>query len=96
MEYLEGNRRKVIHADREVILSAGAVNSPQLLMLSGVGPERLLTDREINVVLNQPKTLASIYRIICRWIFSIEVRFLPSTISYIRYGAKHGRGYAIY
>ncbi|MHB8533189.1 MAG: GMC family oxidoreductase [Solirubrobacteraceae bacterium] len=41
-------------AEREVILAAGAYNSPQLLMLSGVGePEHLLM-REIEVVLDQP------------------------------------------
>jgi choline dehydrogenase len=41
-------------AEREVILSGGAYNSPQLLMLSGVGPAEHLTMREIEVVLDQP------------------------------------------
>ncbi len=42
------------HAEREVILCAGAYNSPQLLMLSGVGPAEHLMMREIEVLLDQP------------------------------------------
>jgi choline dehydrogenase len=41
-------------AEREVILSGGAYNSPQLLMLSGIGPAEHLTLREIEVLLDQP------------------------------------------
>ncbi|MGO9487499.1 MAG: GMC family oxidoreductase [Solirubrobacteraceae bacterium] len=41
-------------AEREVILAAGAYNSPQLLMLSGVGPAEHLTMREVEVLLDQP------------------------------------------
>lgn len=44
-----------IRADREVVLSAGAYNSPQLLMLSGVGPAALLTALGLPVVLDQPQ-----------------------------------------
>jgi choline dehydrogenase len=43
-----------VHADREVILSGGAVNSPQLLMLSGVGPAEHLRSLDIEVVANLP------------------------------------------
>jgi choline dehydrogenase len=43
-----------LRAEREVILAAGAYNSPQLLMLSGVGEPEHLTMREIDVVLEQP------------------------------------------
>lgn len=37
-EYLSGNRRIKVRADREVVLAAGAFGSPQILMLSGIGP----------------------------------------------------------
>jgi len=43
-----------LRAEREVILCGGAYNSPQLLMLSGVGPADHLTLREIEVRLDQP------------------------------------------
>src|SRR3984893_12388067 len=41
-------------AEREVILCGGAYNSPQLLMLSGVGPAEHLMLREVEVLLDQP------------------------------------------
>jgi choline dehydrogenase len=41
-------------AERETILSAGAYNSPQLLMLSGVGPAEHLAMREIEVAVDLP------------------------------------------
>jgi choline dehydrogenase len=47
-----GHRR--IHAAREVILCAGAVRSPQLLMLSGVGPADALERLGIAVVADRP------------------------------------------
>ncbi len=43
-----------IRAEREVILAAGAYNSPQLLMRSGIGPADLLTALGIPVVVDQP------------------------------------------
>jgi choline dehydrogenase len=43
-----------LRAEREVILCGGAYNSPQLLMLSGVGPAEHLTLREIEPLLDQP------------------------------------------
>jgi choline dehydrogenase len=43
-----------LRAEREVILCGGAFNSPQLLMLSGVGPAEHLAMREIELLLDQP------------------------------------------
>nr|XP_043622517.1 protein HOTHEAD-like [Erigeron canadensis] len=41
-------------AKNEIIVCSGALGSPQLLMLSGIGPEEHLEARNIPVVLNQP------------------------------------------
>jgi choline dehydrogenase len=47
-------------AEREVILCGGAYNSPQLLMLSGIGPAEHLLMREIEVLLDQPAVGANL------------------------------------
>ncbi|CAH0548924.1 unnamed protein product [Brassicogethes aeneus] len=46
--------KKTIYADREVILSAGSLASPQLLMLSGVGPKDHLEDFGVDVIVDSP------------------------------------------
>ena len=43
-----------VTATKEVVLSAGAVNSPQILQLSGIGPAALLKEHGIDVVMDQP------------------------------------------
>ena len=45
---------KHIAADKEVILAAGAINSPKLLMLSGIGDAKALRGLGIDVVENLP------------------------------------------
>jgi len=40
--------------DREVLLSGGAVNSPQLLLLSGIGPAEHLREHSIDVAVHLP------------------------------------------
>jgi choline dehydrogenase len=52
--YLRGGREEKVLAGREVILSGGAINSPQLLQLSGVGPPARLRELGIDVVLDAP------------------------------------------
>ena len=50
VEFRAGGEEKFASAGREVILVAGAIGSPQILQLSGVGPASLLQDRGISVV----------------------------------------------
>lgn len=50
VEYLQAGRREVVRARREVLLCGGAFGSPQLLLLSGVGPADELARHGIAVV----------------------------------------------
>ena len=50
VEIARGARTDTISAGREIIICAGAVNSPQLLMLSGIGPAAELQEHGIDVV----------------------------------------------
>lgn len=52
VEFRHGDAVRRIKAGREVILSAGAVNSPQILQLSGIGDGQRLKDQGIAVVQN--------------------------------------------
>ncbi len=54
VEYSQDGSLHEVRAEREVILSGGAYNSPQLLMLSGVGSGRHLADFGIDVVVDNP------------------------------------------
>ncbi|KAK5638301.1 hypothetical protein RI129_012596 [Pyrocoelia pectoralis] len=54
VEYIRNRRRLKAYARREVILSAGAFHSPQILMLSGIGPKQHLSDLGIRLVENLP------------------------------------------
>ena len=55
VEYISKGTPHVVRAAREVILCGGAVNSPQLLMLSGVGPADHLRTLGIDVVADRPQ-----------------------------------------
>ena len=46
--------RQIIRAGREVIIAASSINSPKLLMLSGIGPAEHLQDHGIEVIADRP------------------------------------------
>jgi choline dehydrogenase len=54
VEYRQRGRLHTVRAAREVVLSGGAVNSPQLLMLSGIGPADHLRSVGVDVVHDLP------------------------------------------
>jgi choline dehydrogenase-like flavoprotein len=54
VEATQLGQARELRAEREVILCGGAYNSPQLLMLSGVGPAEHLAMREVEILLDQP------------------------------------------
>ncbi len=54
VEYRQGGSLRTARARKEILISGGAYNSPQLLQLSGVGPADLLKRHGIGVVLDAP------------------------------------------
>ncbi|MEM8871902.1 MAG: GMC family oxidoreductase N-terminal domain-containing protein [Pseudomonadota bacterium] len=57
VELRDGRR---IYAEREVILASGAIGSPRLLQLSGIGPADALSELDIDVVYDQPNVGANL------------------------------------
>ena len=55
VEWALGGKVKRAHASREVILSAGTIQSPQILQLSGIGPADLLRAHGIDVAVDSPE-----------------------------------------
>lgn len=54
IEYLQDGVRKTLRSKRGVVLSAGAMNTPRMLMLSGVGPADHLAEVGVPVVCDRP------------------------------------------
>jgi choline dehydrogenase-like flavoprotein len=54
VEFVRQDQKYTVAATKEVIVSGGAINSPQLLMLSGIGPKDHLEELGIEVVADLP------------------------------------------
>src|SRR6202012_6004951 len=54
VEFEHGGARRVVRARREVVLCGGAVNSPQLLMLSGIGDRDHLAEHGVDLIQHAP------------------------------------------
>ncbi len=54
VEIRRGRRIQTVRARREVILSASSINSPKLLMLSGIGPAAHLAEHGIEIIADRP------------------------------------------
>ncbi|MGB8910306.1 MAG: GMC oxidoreductase, partial [Candidatus Cybelea sp.] len=114
VEYLDGKGlyragktdgdRGVTHtvkAEREVIVAGGAFNSPQLLMLSGIGPSEHLRERGIDVRVDLPGVgsnlqdryeIGVVHRMAQPWPFFAGATFAPGDAQFAQWNAADSSG----
>ncbi|KAK5948501.1 hypothetical protein OHC33_010535 [Knufia fluminis] len=82
--YMDQNTGMVMNAtaNKEVILSAGSIQTPQLLMLSGIGPSQELQKNGIDIMLDNPNIGANLED---HPYFSLIIRANPSASSSMFY-----------
>lgn len=70
-----GAPKKTVKVGKEAILTGGAVGSPQILMLSGVGPQDVLKAAKVNMKLNLPGVGHHLQdHLVCMIIGNTEIR----------------------
>ncbi|KAI1387625.1 putative choline dehydrogenase [Hypoxylon trugodes] len=88
VEVTTGDRTYTISAKREVIVSGGTFQSPQLLQVSGVGPAELLKKHNITVIADRPGVGQGMNDHI---FFGIAYRVNIETLSALKYGDADSR-----
>lgn len=98
--YAMGGAEHIARANAEVVLCGGAINSPQLLMLSGIGPAAHLAEMGIETAVDSPEVGGNLqdhpgagmeFELDRRWAFEEEVRFDRVARSFLRWLVS-GRG----
>lgn len=101
VEIQRGGQREVVKARAEVIVSGGAFGSPQLLMVSGIGPAAHLREYGIEIVQDSPEVGGNLqdhvdYVVNRRCddpaLFGTDVRMLPALVRGWREYRGDGRG----
>lgn len=90
VDYRHDGRERTVDARREVVLCGGAVNSPQLLMLSGIGDPTHLAQHEIKTVVDSPEVgqnlrdhLVSLFSVATRSGTLLDATKLPHVARYL-------------
>jgi choline dehydrogenase len=78
IEFVQNGVRRTARAAAEVILAGGAVNSPQLLQLSGIGPSELLRRHGIKVAADLPGVGENLQD---HYVMAQTFRLKPGTVS---------------
>ncbi|CAH0713827.1 unnamed protein product, partial [Brenthis ino] len=84
VEFTKRGKKYKILAKKEVIVSAGAINSPQLLMLSGIGPRDHLESLDIPVIKDLPVGYNLMDHIAAGGVqFTVQEKGVPVSSAYI-------------
>ncbi len=98
VSYRQNGVLKQVQARAEIILSAGAIGSPQILQLSGIGPAALLQKHGVDVLQDAPKIGANLQdHLQIRCAYKVSNTKTLNTMSASLWGkAKIGLEYALY
>jgi len=96
VEYVQNGRPQKVHCEREVLLSAGAYGSPQILMLSGIGPADELRENGITPLVDLPGVGKNLMEHPLVWIhfqarsktMVEQLRFDRAALNALRWGLK--------
>ena len=78
VQFAQGGQVKIVHAKSEVILAGGAINSPQLLQLSGIGPAEVLKASGVEVLADLPGVGANLQD---HYVMGVRYRLKPGVVS---------------
>jgi choline dehydrogenase len=78
VEFIQNGVKRTAKAAKEVILCGGAINSPQLLQLSGIGPADLLRQHGVEVLVDAPGVGENLQD---HYVMSVTYRLKAGTVS---------------
>jgi len=95
--YTHRGRARVASAKREVILAAGSLATPKLLMLSGIGPAEHLREHGIGVLVDCPYVGANLQEHpYAPMMFGVNVQTLNEETKSVRSMIKHGVDFVLF
>lgn len=94
--YRRGGTLRQVTARREVVLAAGAINTPQLLMLSGIGPQAALRDAGITVSADLPQVGQNLRdHLYCPYVFQVRPKTMNDSLTSLPWLMRAGLRYAM-
>jgi len=89
VEFIRDRKFHYVRAKKEVILSAGAVNTPQLLMLSGIGSKTELLKHRIPLIKDSPGVGENLYDHVMTYASSLGMHFIIISSCRLRLAVLH-------
>ncbi|KAG9941926.1 alcohol oxidase, partial [Aureobasidium melanogenum] len=88
------SQKFTLHAKKEVILAAGTLQTPQILMVSGVGPQETLTQHGIEVIIDLPGVGQNMEdHLFFSMVYKVDVVTLSKTLTDAGFAARVGAEY---
>ncbi|XP_072759106.1 glucose dehydrogenase [FAD, quinone]-like isoform X2 [Anoplolepis gracilipes] len=99
VEFIKNNKTYFVSVSKEIILSAGALNSPKLLMLSGIGPKdhlsllgiRVIEDLSVGFNLQDHVSMSALMFLVNESVTVVGHRLVFNPVSFVDY-LVHGKG----